>query len=169
MITIRSELPEDAKEMFLIYVAAFGRFQEAALVASLRQNHGIQFSLVAADNGGLVGGVVFSAISLEPALSNLNLTGLAPLAVLPSYQRQGIGSQLVRAGLRQCQEIGFGAVFLVGEPDFYTRFGFVPASDFGIRCEFEVPEAYWLVKELRPQVLSGLTALARFRPEFQEL
>jgi putative acetyltransferase len=169
MITIRSELPQDANEMFLIYVAAFGRFQEAALVDALRKNHAVLFSLVAVDNGGLVGGVVFSTITLEPPMSNLNLAGLAPLAVLPSYQQQGIGSQLVRAGLQQGQELNLDAVFLVGKPDYYTRFGFVPASDFGIACEFEVPEAYWLVKELRPQVLSGLKALARFRPEFQRL
>jgi putative acetyltransferase len=89
--------------------------------------------------------------------------------VLPAYQRQGIGSGLVQVGLQQCEAQNIDAVFLMGEPEFYARFGFGPAADFDIRCEFEVPGAYWLVKELRPQALMGASGLARYRPEFQAL
>ena len=169
MITIRPERPEDVENLFYVYMASFGRLQEAALVDSLRENQGLLLSLVAISDGTLVGGVAFSPVTLEPAESNLRLAGLAPLAVLPAYQRQGIGSGLVQIGLKQCRELGVDAVFLIGEPEFYSRFGFGPASDFQIRCEFEVPAAYWLVNELRPQALSGLSSLAKYRPEFQML
>jgi putative acetyltransferase len=168
MITIRPERPEDVDTLFQVYMAAFGRLQEAALVDSLRENHGILLSLVAVSEGSVVGGVAFSPITLEPAVS-LKLAGLAPLAVLPGYQGQGIGSGLVQIGLKKCQEQELDAVFLVGEPEFYARFGFGPALDFNIRCEFEVPGTHWLAKELRPGALSEVSGLAKYRPEFQAL
>ena len=169
MITIRPERPEDAETFFQVLMASFGRLQEAALVDSLRENRGLLLSLVAISDDSLVGGVVFSPVTLEPTVDNLKLAGLAPLAVLPAYQGQGIGSGLVQIGLKQCQELGVDAVFLVGEPDFYVRFGFVPASDLHIRCEFEVAQKYWLVKELRPQALSEISGLIKYRPEFRML
>jgi putative acetyltransferase len=169
MITIRQERPEDAETFFQVLMASFGRLQEAALVDSLRENHGVLLSLVAVSEDSLVGGVIFSPVILEPTMDNLKLAGLGPLAVLPAYQGQGIGSGLVQIGLKQCRELGLDAVFLIGEPDFYTRFGFVPASDFHLRCEFEVPKTYWLVKELRPQALSESSGLVKYRPEFHML
>jgi putative acetyltransferase len=169
MITIRTERPEDVDSLFQVYLAAFVRLQEAALVDTLRENNGLLLSLVAISDGNVVGGVAFSPVTLEPPENNLRLAGLAPLAVLPAYQGQGIGSGLVQIGLKLCREKGVDAVFLVGEPDFYARFGFGPASDFGIGCEFDVPNAYWLVKELRPQALTEIKALARYRPEFHQL
>lgn len=169
MITIRTERPEDVDSLFQVYLAAFVRLQEAALVDTLRENNGLLLSLVAISDGKVVGGVAFSPVTLEPPENNLRLAGLAPLAVLPAYQGQGIGSGLVQIGLKLCREKGVDAVFLVGEPDFYARFGFGPASDSGIGCEFDVPNAYWLVKELRPQVLAEIKALARYRPEFHQL
>jgi putative acetyltransferase len=169
MITIRPESPGDVESVFVVYLAAFGRLQEPVLVQSLRENQGLLLSLVAVSEGSLVGGVAFSAITLEPTAPGLRLAGLGPLAVLPDYQGRGIGSRLVRTGLQQCLELGVAAVFLVGEPEFYSRFGFGRASIFGIRCEFDVPEAYWLVQELHPQALAGVQGLARYRSEFHEL
>ena len=169
MITIRPERPEDVDALFYVYMTSFGRLQEAALVDSLRENQGLLLSLVATSDSTLVGGVAFSPVTLEPAESNLHLAGLAPLAVLPAYQGQGIGSGLVQVGLKQCHELGLDAVFLIGEPEFYSRFGFVPASDFQMRCEFEVPGTHWLVKELRPQALAGCSGMVKYRPEFQML
>ncbi len=150
MIIIRPERPEDVPRLFQVYQEAFGQDQEAVLVNSLRENHGLLLSLVAISEASLVGGVAFSPLTLEPIVSGLHLAGLAPLAVLPAYQRRGIGSGLVQVGLQQCREQGVDAVFLVGEPEFYGKFGFGPASSFDIRCEFEVPDSYWLAKELRP-------------------
>jgi putative acetyltransferase len=170
MITIRPENPGDVDTLFQVYLLAFGRIQEAALVHSLRENQGLLLSLVAISEGSLVvGGVAFSPVTLEPTVNRLHLAGLAPLAVLPSYQRRGIGSRLVQVGLQQCQEQGVDAVFLLGEPEFYGKFGFGPASSFGIRCEFEIPDRYWLVVELNPGALQEVRGLVKYRPEFQSL
>jgi putative acetyltransferase len=169
MITIRPERPGEVETLFKIYLAAFGRLQEPVLVSSLRENQGLLLSLVAISQGGLVGGVAFSLLTLEPAVNRLCLAGLAPLAVLPAYQGRGIGFRLVQVGLQLCRQRGVDAVFLVGEPEFYGKFGFGPASDFNIRCEFEVPGAYWLGQELLPGALVGVSGLARYRPEFHEL
>lgn len=153
--------------MFQVYLATFGRLLEAVLVDSLRENRGLLISLVASREGSLVGGEAFSPLTLEPKASGLNLAGLAPLAILPAYQGQGIGSRLVQVGLQECREVGVDAVFLVGEPEFCGKFGFSPASDLNIHCEFEVPGRYWLRRELRLGSLSGVSGLARYRPEFQ--
>jgi predicted N-acetyltransferase YhbS len=91
MITIRPERSEDMPSLFQVYQEAFGQDQEAVLVNSLRENHGLLLSLVAIIEDRLVGGVAFSPLTLEPTVSLLHLAGLAPLAVLPTYQRQGKG------------------------------------------------------------------------------
>jgi putative acetyltransferase len=106
MITIRPERSEDIPRLFQVYQEAFGQDQEAVLVNSLRENYGLLLSLVTVSEGRLVGGVAFSPLTLDPADNLLHLAGLAPLAVLPAYQGQGIGSGLVQVGLKQCQEQG---------------------------------------------------------------
>lgn len=79
--------------------------------------------------------------------------GLAPMAVAPERQRQGIGSALVRAGLDRCKEPGFGAIVVLGHPEYYPRFGFSIAKRFDIGCEYEVPDEVFMVMELQPGYL----------------
>jgi putative acetyltransferase len=88
------------------------------------------------------------------------------MAVSPRCQRQGIGSSLVQAGLRACAAQGCEAVVVVGHPRFYPRFGFRPASAFGLRCEFNVPDDVFMVAELVPGALNGFSGLVRYLPEF---
>jgi len=90
------------------------------------------------------------------------------MAVLPAYQRKGIGGQLARAGLEECRRLGHEIILLVGHPDYYPRFGFVPARSKGIECEFEVPEEAWMILELREGALAGRQGTVRFQPEFKE-
>lgn len=91
--------------------------------------------------------------------------GLAPMAVLPEYHNQGIGSQLVREGLKECLRAGCEAVVVLGHPGFYTRFGFVPASRKGLRCEYPVADEVFMVVELKPNALRG-RGLVKYCPEF---
>jgi putative acetyltransferase len=91
------------------------------------------------------------------------------MAVLPSYQRKGIGSRLLRSALDKCRELDYDAVVVIGHPEFYPRFGFVPARLKGIRCEFDVPDEAFMLLELREDALAGRTGLVRYQPEFGEV
>ena len=92
--------------------------------------------------------------------------GLAPLAVLPEHQRQGVGSQLVKAGLDACRSQGLFAVLVLGHPEYYTRFGFVPASTKGLQYEHAVPPEAFMVLALQSGALAHERGVVRYRPEF---
>jgi putative acetyltransferase len=88
------------------------------------------------------------------------------MAVLPAYQQRGIGSQLVREGLQECQRLGYDIVFVLGHPAYYSRFGFRTARHQGLRCEYVVPDEVFMVAQLKSGALSGVVGLVKYRPEF---
>jgi putative acetyltransferase len=88
------------------------------------------------------------------------------MAVLPGWQRRGVGSMLVEAGLRECTAAGYQAVVVVGHPDYYARFGFRLSREFGLRCEYAVPEEVFMATELVPGALTGRGGLVRYLPPF---
>ncbi len=134
-IVIRSEEKKDWAAIHALNSAAFRSPAEADLVDALRRQAHPAISLLAEDSQTVVGHIMFSPVVL-PGYPELRIMGLAPMAVLPQHQRRGIGSALVRAGLAECRKLGFGAVVVLGHPDYYPRFGFSPASRFGISCEY---------------------------------
>jgi len=164
MTTIRPEDRGDADQVRLINQLAFGRPDEASLVDTLRETDGA-LSLVAVVNDRIVGHILFTSVHIEGQIAG-PAVGLAPMAVLPERQRQGIGSMLVRAGLDACRSAGDTAVVVLGHPDFYPRFGFVPAVTRRLRCEWPVRPEVFMVMELRPGALTGAGGLVRYRPEF---
>jgi len=166
MVTVRRELPEDVASIREVNKQAFGQDDEAAIVEKLRNRGALLISLVALRNGQLVGHIAFSTVVIEAASLSFEAVALAPMAVLPSYQRQGIGSQLVRAGLKECRHIGHDMVVVLGHPTFYPRFGFVSAMAKGINCEFDVPEEAWMLAELRAGALAGRAGTVKFQSEF---
>jgi len=162
---IRLEEQNDWSAVHSVNLAAFSTAAEAHLVDVLREQARPHVSLVAEDNGIVVGHILFSPVSLSghPALS---LMGLGPMAVSPAYQRRGIGSALVRAGLARSQELGFGAVVVLGRPGFYPRFGFSRSARFDIRCEYEVPADTFMVMELEPGFLRGVSGTIKYHSAF---
>ena len=165
---IRTERPEDIPGVRHVNQTAFDTAAEANLVDALRQHAHPIVSLVADTEDNVVGHILFSPVTLS-AHADRPIAGLAPLAVLPSRQRQGIGSALVRAGLDECRRLGFSAVVVLGHADYYPRFGFVPASTFGVRSEYDVPDDVFLALELSPDALRDRPGMIRYHPAFATL
>jgi putative acetyltransferase len=104
---------------------------------------------------------------LEPHRDILRGLGLGPIAVLPEYQRTGIGSRLMRAGLKLCRGQGYDFVVLLGDPHYYARFGFAPGRGFGLSSDYGSGDEFQLL-ELRSGVLAGASGRVEYLPEFNE-
>lgn len=166
MITIRAEAEADHPAVRRVNERAFDRTGEADLVDALREEAEPVLSLVAVREGEVVGHICFSPVTLTPSpASPGTYLGLGPVAVLPEFQRHGIGSQLVHVGLQACRESGARAVVVLGHPEFYPRFGFVPASRYGLRCEYPVPDEVFMALELQPAALAT-PGLVTYHPAF---
>ena len=168
MLTLRRETLNDIDSIRYLNEQAFNQKEEAELIDKLRNRGAIILSLVAAQAGKIVGHILFSPVTVEAEYSSFEAIALAPMAVLPAYQRKGIGSQMVRAGLEECRRLGHEIIVVLGHPDYYPPFGFVLARPKGIDCEFEVPEEAWMISELREGALAGRRGIVRFQPEFKE-
>ncbi len=168
-VLIRNETPADAAAVHALIVAAFEGNAEADLVEALRGHTFPYVSLVADDKGVIAGHILFTPVHL-PGHPRARLMALAPLAVLPGYQRSGVGSALVEVGLERAREAGAGAVVVLGHPAYYPRFGFVPASRHGIRCSYmdsgEVPDEAYMILELQPGHLDGLAGCVEYHAAF---
>ncbi len=154
--------------MYAVNISAFETPSEAKLVDLLGKQAKPVISLVAEVDGEVVGHIMFSPVSLSGD-PNLKVMGLAPMAVIPEHQRQGIGSALVEAGLEKCRLLGFATVVVLGHPEYYPRFGFVPSSRFGIDSEYEVPEEVFMAMELQPEALTGKTGRVKYHAAFNSL
>lgn len=169
MTVVRAETTEDYPAVRQVNELAFGRSAEALLVDKLRAVANPQISLVAVRDGQVVGHVFFSPVSIESSDFASLVLALGPLAILPEHQKQGLGSQLAREGLQECQRIGCNVVVVLGHPEYYPRFGFVPARQKGLSCEYPVPDEVFMVAELKPEALDGLRGLVKYRPEFSDV
>lgn len=169
-IRIRSERPGDHDGVLAVNEAAFGQPDEARIVDEICRAGQPLLSLVAEDASGIVGHILFTPVTIETPDAASSATGpwagLAPMAVSPHRQREGIGSALVTAGLEQCRALGIEAVVVLGHPEFYPRFGFRPASTFGLRCEFPVPDEVFMAIDLVPTALRNRAGLVRYLPCF---
>ena len=166
--TVRWERPTDIPMLGEVHRSAFPSEAEAILVDRLRQNGNSVVSLVAEISGKVVGHIVFSPVSIEGAPEITNGLGLAPVAVLPEFQRRGVGSQLVQAGLAASLRALYGFVVVLGEPSFYRRLGFRQASTVGLHNEYGAEEAF-MVLELQAGALPEKGGLIKYRPEFRDV
>jgi len=165
-MTVRPEKPEDVPAIRVVNEQAFGRAAEADLVDALRRNGKATLSLIAEDNARIVGHILFSPVTIQSNETELTGAGLAPLAVVPDRQNQGIGSMLVEEGLRRLREAGHRFVVVLGHPNYYPRFGFVPASRFNIKSEYDVADEVFMAMELQAGALQDQSGIARYQQEF---
>jgi putative acetyltransferase len=165
-MTIRLERPEDAAQVRRINELAFGQPAEADLVDRLRQAGADLLSLVAEDER-VVGHILFTPVVIESKGRRVTGMGLAPMAVFPDRQRQGIGSRLVTRGLDLLRDRRCPFVVVVGHSEYYPRFGFEPASRHGLASQWAgIPDAAFLAIILDPGAMAGVSGVARYRDEF---
>jgi putative acetyltransferase len=153
MAAIRPETPDDRMAVRAVNRHAFGGDGEADLVERLRADGLVIASLVAVAGGKVIGHILFSALPIEIPEGDVRAAALAPMAVLPSHQRQGIGGALIRAGLAACRNAGIEAVVVLGHPDYYPRFGFSADAARKLHAPFSGPALMAL--ELTRGVLAG--------------
>jgi putative acetyltransferase len=165
-IRVRPETADDATAVYAVNAAAFGRADEAALVARLRAQGAAAVSLVAQVDDAVVGHILFSPVTVTGDGAPWAALALGPMAVLPARQGHGIGSQLVRAGLDACRRRGEDVVFVLGHPGYYPRFGFAPARPFGIDCQYDVPAEVFMLVELAPGAVAGRRGTVQYHPAF---
>ncbi|MCG7994507.1 MAG: N-acetyltransferase [Candidatus Thiodiazotropha taylori] len=167
MIEIRKEEAKDREAIHQLNSVAFDNGPEAVLVDKLRISCQDYLSFVAVEEGSVIGHILFTPASMED--SSAAGMGLAPMAVLPSHQGEGIGSRLVRYGLEYLRDAGCPFVIVLGHPDYYPRFGFELASKYQIHSQWEgVPDEAFMIAVFDQEVLPKQGGLARYRGEFDE-
>ena len=167
MITIRTELPQDSADIRKLNELAFGREEEADIVDKLRADCSDLLSLVAVEDGELLGHVLFSPAVIEGNSDQLRGMALGPMAVLPERQNEGIGTALVREGINWLDSPACPFIIVLGHAEFYPRFGFQRATKKGVKCPWEgVPEESFMILILDQAQMSGFSGTAVYRPEF---
>lgn len=159
---VRPERPADAMAIRAVHVASFPTDAEARLVDLLRAAGRLTISLMAEADGAIVGHVAFSPVTTATGVVG---AGLAPVAVVPAHRRRGIAARLIAAGLDACRAAGFGWAVVLGEPGYYARFGFRPATEFGLADEYGGGPAFQAMELVRGQLPTG-AGLVRYAPEF---
>jgi putative acetyltransferase len=169
-VIIRTEVQGDLASVRKLNKRAFGGKGESRLVDALRGSSAFipALSLVAEKEGKVVGHILFSLIRIKDGDSATPALALAPMAVLPEYQNEGIGTGLVKRGLEEAGKLGHKIVVLVGHPEYYPRFGFVKAGEKGLKLPFEASDEVFMVLELVPGALNGVRGEVEYPPEFHE-
>ena len=168
-ILVREEKEKDYKEIYEVNKLAFGQENESILVDKIRKGENFipGLSLVAETGGKIAGHILFSKIKIIGS-SVFETLILAPLAVIPAFQKKGIGSKLVKKGVFKAKELGFDSIIVVGHKEYYPRFGFEKASKWNLKCPFEVPDEAFMAIELAEKALEGKTGTIEFPDEFME-
>ena len=165
MTTVQLEQPGDAAAIAAVHVSAFSTTSEADLVRRLRAQGLLTVSLVAVSSGQVVGHVAFSPVTVPTGESGV---GLGPVAVLAEHRRQGVASAMIEAGLARCRTLGLGWCVVLGNPDYYRRFGFQPASQFGLDDDYGGGPAFGAM-ELLPGCLPRNAGRVSYSEPFKSL
>lgn len=168
---VRGEKEADHDAVFEINRLAYGRDAEGTLVNTIRKTKSYEkgFSLVAEKEGAVLGHVLFSKGFITHRGRRFKCLVLGPAAVRPEHQRRGIGTAIINEGLERAREVGFGAVVVVGDPVYFSRFGFVPALTKKLRTSLRVPDENFMVKEVSRNALRGIIGTVMFPREYLTL
>lgn len=150
---IRDATPNDYPAIDALVRQAFGKADEAELVKRLRGDGDVLFELVADHDLALRGHVLYSPLPIERGGETLRAAALAPVSVLPAFQRRGVGAALIEAGNRRCAALGLSAILVLGHRDYYPRFGFAAEATRMLEAPFSGPS--FMAMELEPDVLKA--------------
>lgn len=165
-ILVRPETPGDFAAVRALHTAAFGQPDEAQIVDLVRDSTTPTLSLVAEVDGEVAGHVLFSPVEVQSGSPSLQACGMGPVGVAPLHQRRGIGTQLIEDGLRQCPGLGWNATFVLGDPRYYSRFGFALAAPLGLHFVGPQFDTAFQCRELRSGALEGSSGLVQYHAAF---
>ena len=165
---IRKETAADIEAVFEINRSAFPTEEEAQLVNRLRETASPLISLVAEGEQEIIGHILFTPVTLDSD-TNLFLMGLAPMAVNSARQNKGIGTLLARAGIEECRALGAAGLVVLGHPKYYSRFGFSPSANFGIKSKYDGAPEVFMVLELSAEVFAGKAGVISYHSSFARL
>ena len=150
---------------------AFRQKNEAVLVEKLRHNkkYNSNLSIVAEYNERVIGHILFFPILIRTQDTEIESLALAPLSVSPEFQKMGVGRRLIEDGLRKAREMGYTSVIVLGHPEYYSKFGFVPARKWGISAPFEVSDDAFMGIELQADALLNASGVVEYPEEFLEV
>ena len=163
-LRVDAERATDVDSIRAVHRDAFGQEVEGAIVDALRDAGALTISLVSRINDVVCGHVALSP--MQTPTPTARVLGLGPIGVRTDGQRSGIGTALMHAAIEQARGDGFDGIVVLGHPEYYTRFEFVPASRFGIRCEYDVPDDVFMALELSPSGLTDCAGLVRYHAAF---
>jgi putative acetyltransferase len=167
VVSIRHEEPGDSAAIRAVNEKAFGQSDEAEIVDKLRAAGNSVLSLVAIRDREIVGHIQFSPVTMEHEGSKVEGVGLGPMAVLPEFQGQAIGSALVEAGISDLRDRAYSFVVVLGHPEYYPRFGFRPASEQGIASQWkDVSDEAFMALILRDAEMNNVLGVATYGLEF---
>ena len=169
MVLIRKQQPADIPQIREVNIQAFGQPAEADLVDTLRKRCQEILELVAVRGDEIVGHILFSPATIACRERMVTGAALGPMAVSPRHQRQGIGTELVKNGVSILREKGCPFLVVLGHPAYYPRFGFKPASQFGVQCDWDVPAAAFMLMVLAAEEMQGVRGGVTYRPEFSQV
>lgn len=175
--TIRQEQKNDYQETEAVIKTAFESAEESDqnehnLVSKIRKSDAFipELSLVAVDKGDnqVLGHIILSRIFINSDSKKVESLALAPVSVLPEYQNNGIGKELIKESLDKAKQLEFKSVVVLGHPDYYPKFGFKKASLWQIKAPFEVPDEALMVVELREHSLDNVSGTIEYSDAFLE-
>lgn len=168
MIAIRKENVNDYTEVYNVIKTAFETAEhsdgnEQDLVVALRKSNNFipELSLVAIDNNKIVGYILFTKINI----GEMEELALAPIAVLPEYQRQGVGSKLIAEGHRIAKKLGYHYSVVLGSENYYPKFGYIPAIEYGIEAPFDVSSKNFMSIKLKDTNVE-IKGIVKYAEEF---
>ncbi len=170
-ITIRQELKQDHARIKKINECAFEQEDEGRLVNKLRKKAQfiLELSLVAEADKMVVGHILLYPVKIISVHQKHTTLSLGPMAVLPEYQKKGIGRKLIKEGLKRAKDFGFRSVIVVGHPEYYPKFGFTKASRWNIKIPFEVPDEVFMALEIVEGELQDKSGIIEYPAEFMEM